>query len=845
MRKKLYTILGTFALITAFTIVFVPKEVVNVYADDQSANVAANIQVGDLNGDNIIDSSDAVLIKKYLSGSTIEGFTEKNADLNGDGEVTSVDSVLLMKYLAGYDVKIQPQPDSEIAKTVKYTNNDYVYHPSMEEIKYDSDENVIYFNNLLTVYTFTDLNEIEMKELTDAVDGTVVGDISGCVNVLQIEVKDCSFNELNEKANTLMENENVLYAGYDYPMQMSDDSVSSDPWNSNPNKPESDLGNEDAHNGNDWWAEAIGAYTAWDNVHDDISKIKVGIIDSGFETDHEDLNGKITLLDNYPMNSKSNHGTHVAGVIGAISDNNIGIRGIVDNVEMVCIDWNPVTNDSNDKDNYISYLTTEEYTEMIKHPIENGVKVINNSYGRCLDRKMYYNIFDKSGNNDVDYEEYKENQTKAAKQYGLACTSIVIQLLMNDEKDFLIIQSAGNGYNNGDGIQEGIDAKNAGYFCAITRDVYNELFSTYDEESRIDVASHGVTYNAVKEHILIVGSVKNEKVNNNYKMAESSNFGDRVDICAPGEKIFSTVVNSTFLNHKYDYMSGTSMAAPIVTGSAALVWANDPSLTAAEVKKLLIDSSTSKAICQWNGEEYPMLNLGNAILMQSPEYLFRKYVSENLKTIKTSKTLPLETGTFSVSIDDFDKNGSKEMVTFSFLKNSESAAQIVLDLYVIEDGEVVKKNSSKVIYASFAGTGEASVCAMIENGQIKLSRDSISYGGNIISSEYLCYNASNLTLLKDYSLWEYGARDDLEYEEKVSGTKYSNSTEMYTAMNSNGFNSYIHKPDEIRSIVNDNSEDIGNHIFVLLKGDCFSKSGFYRYLIDTSRLKDPDFLIKK
>ena len=278
MRKKLYTILGTFALITAFTIVFVPKEVVNVYADDQSANVAANIQVGDLNGDNIIDSSDAVLIKKYLSGSTIEGFTEKNADLNGDGEVTSVDSVLLMKYLAGYDVKIQPQPDSEIAKTVKYTNNDYVYHPSMEEIKYDSDENVIYFNNLLTVYTFTDLNEIEMKELTDAVDGTVVGDISGCVNVLQIEVKDCSFNELNEKANTLMENENVLYAGYDYPMQMSDDSVSSDPWNSNPNKPESDLGNEDAPNGNDWWAEAIGAYTAWDNVHDDISKIKAAFV---------------------------------------------------------------------------------------------------------------------------------------------------------------------------------------------------------------------------------------------------------------------------------------------------------------------------------------------------------------------------------------------------------------------------------------------------------------------------------------------------------------------------------------------------------------------------------------
>lgn len=55
--------------------------------------------------------------------------------------------------------------------------------------------------------------------------------------------------------------------------------------------------------------------------------------------------------------------------------------------------------------------------------------------------------------------------------------------------------------------------------------------------------------------------------------------GQRVDIAAPGVDIYSTVLGSTAL----DYMSGTSMAAPHVTGALALLWAHYPDESATQI----------------------------------------------------------------------------------------------------------------------------------------------------------------------------------------------------------------------------------------------------------------------
>src|SRR5690606_27359139 len=67
-----------------------------------------------------------------------------------------------------------------------------------------------------------------------------------------------------------------------------------------------------------------------------------------------------------------------------------------------------------------------------------------------------------------------------------------------------------------------------------------------------------------------------------------SNFGkNSVDIFAPGVNI-----HSTFPHQSYGTISGTSMAAPVVSGVAALLWGLDPKLKAQELKNIITETAT-------------------------------------------------------------------------------------------------------------------------------------------------------------------------------------------------------------------------------------------------------------
>lgn len=69
-------------------------------------------------------------------------------------------------------------------------------------------------------------------------------------------------------------------------------------------------------------------------------------------------------------------------------------------------------------------------------------------------------------------------------------------------------------------------------------------------------------------------------------VASYSNYGDiNVDIFAPGTDIYSSYPNNT-----YEYSPGTSMASPAVAGLAALLFSQYPNLTAAQVKKIILQS---------------------------------------------------------------------------------------------------------------------------------------------------------------------------------------------------------------------------------------------------------------
>jgi subtilisin family serine protease len=83
--------------------------------------------------------------------------------------------------------------------------------------------------------------------------------------------------------------------------------------------------------------------------------------------------------------------------------------------------------------------------------------------------------------------------------------------------------------------------------------------------------------------------------NSNDKITQFSNYGNYIDFAAPGEDIYSTVAGSG-----YDYMDGTSMASPVVSGVAALILSKNPLLSPNEVKAILASSAIDLGNGGWD-----------------------------------------------------------------------------------------------------------------------------------------------------------------------------------------------------------------------------------------------------
>ena len=83
-------------------------------------------------------------------------------------------------------------------------------------------------------------------------------------------------------------------------------------------------------------------------------------------------------------------------------------------------------------------------------------------------------------------------------------------------------------------------------------------------------------------------------------LASFSNFGEAVDISAPGVEIYST-----FKSNSYTKLTGTSMAAPHVAGAAALYISLHPEASPKDVKNYLVNSGTKLSdLCDGNGHGY-------------------------------------------------------------------------------------------------------------------------------------------------------------------------------------------------------------------------------------------------
>lgn len=209
------------------------------------------------------------------------------------------------------------------------------------------------------------------------------------------------------------------------------------------------------------------------------------------------------------------HGTHVAGIIAAKRNNNIGINGVADNVEIMSIRVVP-NGDERDKD----------VANGIRYAVDNGAKIINMSFG-----KGYY---------------YNKKTVDDAIRYAM-------------EKDVLLVHAAGN------------DGKNIDITPNYPTKYYTDSLNAITGE-----AKGWITVGATSWKL------------NGDLLADFSNYGYKsVDVFAPG-----VAINSTMPENQYKDQQGTSMAAPVVSGLAAILRSYYPQLTAEEVKAIILKSVT-------------------------------------------------------------------------------------------------------------------------------------------------------------------------------------------------------------------------------------------------------------
>jgi len=205
----------------------------------------------------------------------------------------------------------------------------------------------------------------------------------------------------------------------------------------------------------------------------------------------------------------ADHGTHVSGIIGAVRDNNIGVKGVANDVAIMSVRTVP-NGDERDKD----------VANAIRYAAGNGAKVINMSFGKSY--------------------SYDKKAVDEAVKFAMS-------------KDVLIVHAAGN------------DNKNKDVEPNYPNRTYADGSGT--AQAWIEVGASGPTDDKTLK-------------------ASFSNYGkNTVDVFAPGVKINSTTPNSTYALH-----DGTSMAAPAVTGLAALIRSYYPKLTALQVKEIIIKS---------------------------------------------------------------------------------------------------------------------------------------------------------------------------------------------------------------------------------------------------------------
>lgn len=290
----------------------------------------------------------------------------------------------------------------------------------------------------------------------------------------------------------------------------------------------------------------INVQRVWDELTVGNPDVIVSVVDTGIDLDHEDLaancleTGHINTNKNSYEVQAGDHGTHVAGTIAAVSNNGKGVAGIAGGNSKAGLSG-------------VKLMSCQIFgtgsggntSQAIKWGADHGAVISQNSWGYSYDSNndgvLTGNELQRALNAKID-RTLKDAIDYFIKYAG--CDDQGEQLPDSPMKGGVVIFAAGN-----DGIRNGCPAN-------------------YEE-------------------VIAVGAV-----GKNGRRTSFSNYGDWVDIAAPGQSIYSTVTGNQYAN-----LSGTSMACPHVSGVAALIvsFCGGPGFTNTELKEKLL-STTNSAI---------------------------------------------------------------------------------------------------------------------------------------------------------------------------------------------------------------------------------------------------------
>ncbi len=572
---------------------------------------------------------------------------EKKKKRRGLGAFIAILWVLLIALVIGYCVLMYVDGNTpEEEKDMMFFGSSET-SASLEDIaeedsdvSFDKGDSVLYINNELIVLADIDAELSDLEDIAERY-GAEISDTMEGLGIYQLRFPDSvSLSKLEEIAESISAEEGIESA-YVNPVIIfeTDDGTSAEAIDTEAADEDEKDGEKDEEKleypeavypedpwedvdwninipaGDNWGLEAINAPVAWGWL-DELETSKVGLIDSTPHLDHEDLKfsgayfsfyelgeGKWYVqdvnLDDYP--AYDSHGTHVSGIMGA-QWNETGVSGILgNNSELYYADSFRV------KDNRVidDYDTAYTFIQSIVTLLEKDVTAINISRNTSRVRGFAAS----QGNKDAIASLERE-----AEVAGALLERIVRVRQSEGRPDFVICVAAGNingnyfvadenadfGYIMYDSRQRGSVRGGDGADYAEAK--YNNFLNLIKNES---VASRIIVVGAAQ----IDGSASKGK-ETAYKYTYFSCTGDRVDICAPGVDIYSTVDEK---GKSYDYYDGTSMATPHVTAAAGMIFAANPELTGPEVKKILIASASGRYY--FDDGNCGLLDLANAVRM--------------------------------------------------------------------------------------------------------------------------------------------------------------------------------------------------------------------------------------